>query len=91
MILVQLVEIKRFRKQAVPEATISNLKQHYRLGECYLKAELGDQINVTMAAAAYSKCQWSRLRLDSFFKDQKLRISQHLISSNFFLKYTFSY
>jgi len=26
-----------------------------------------------------------------FFKDLKLRISQHLISSNLFLRYTFSF
>jgi len=60
------------------------------MGKCYLKGELGDQINVTLAAAAYNLRQWIRLRLDSFislfFKDLKLRISQHLISSNLFLR-----
>jgi len=60
------------------------------MGKCYLKEELGDQINVTLATAAYNLRQWIRLRLDSFislfFKDLKLRISQHLISSNLFLR-----
>ncbi len=37
------------------------------MGKCYLKGELGDQINVTLAAAAYNLRQWIRLRLDSFF------------------------
>ena len=65
------------------------------MGKCYLKGELGDQINVTLAAAAYNLRQWIRLRLDSFFilflKDLKLRISQHLSSSNLSLRYTLSF
>ncbi len=65
------------------------------MGKCYLKGELGDQINVTLAAAAYNQRQWIRLRLDSFislfFKDLKLRISQHLISSNLFLRWAYSF
>ena len=86
---------KRFRKRAGLEATINHLKQHYRMGKCYLKGELGDQINVTLAAAAYNLRQWIRLRLDSFFilflKDLKLHISHHLKSSNLFLRYTLSF
>ena len=66
MKLHHLVQIKRFRRRAGLEATISHLKQHYRMGKCYLKGELGDQINVTLAAAAYNPRQWIRLRLDSF-------------------------
>ena len=58
---------KRFRKRAGLEATISHLKQHFRMGKCYLKGELGDQINVILAAAAYNLRRWIRLRLDSFF------------------------
>ena len=57
----------RFRKRAGLEATISHLKQHFRMGKCYLKGELGDQINVILAAAAYNLRKWIRLRLDSFF------------------------
>ena len=67
MKLHHLVQIKRFRKQAGLEAFISHLKQHYRMGKWDLKGELGDQINVTLAAAAYNPRQWIRLRLDSFF------------------------
>ena len=33
---------------------ISHLKQHFRMGKCYLKGESGDQINVILAAAAYN-------------------------------------
>ncbi len=76
----------RFRKRAGLEATISHLKQHFRMGKCYLKGELGDQINVILAAAAYNLRQWIRLRLDSFFvlflKNLKFRISQHLRLTN---------
>jgi len=86
---------KRFRKRAGLEATISHLKQHYRMGKCYLKGELGDQINVTLAATAYNLRQWIRLRLDSFFilflKDLKLHISHHLKSSNLSFRYTLSF
>ena len=62
------------------------------MGKCYLKGELGDKINVILAAAAYDLRQWIRLRLDSFFilflKDLKLHISHHLKSSNLSLRYT---
>ena len=57
----------RFCKRAGLEATISHLKQYFRMGKCYLKRELGDQINVILAAAAYNLRQWIRLRLDPFF------------------------
>ncbi len=67
MKLHNLVQIKRFRKRTGLETTISHLEQHYRMGKCYLKGELGDKINVTLATAAYNPCQWIRLKLDSFF------------------------
>lgn len=59
---------KRFRKRAGIEATISHLKQDFRLGRCFLKGEVGDQINVTLSSAAYNLRKWIRLRLDFFFK-----------------------
>ena len=59
---------KRFRKRAGIEATISHLKQDFRLGRCFLKGEVGDQINVTLSSAAYNLRKWIRLRLDIFFK-----------------------
>ena len=86
---------KRFRKRAGLEATISHLKQHFRMGKCYLKGELGDQINVILAAAAYNLRQWIRFRLDPFFvlflKNLKFRISQHLRLTNPYLRQTFSF
>ena len=86
---------KRFCKRAGLEATISHLKQHYRMGKCYLKGELGDQINVTLAATDYNLRQWIRLRLDSFFtpffKVLKNCISHHLASFNVFLRCVYSF
>ena len=85
----------RFRKRAGLEATISHLKQHFRMGKCYLKGELGDQINVILAAAAYNLRKWIRLRLDSFFelflKNPNFRISQHLRLTNPYFRQTFSF
>ena len=85
----------RFRKRAGLEATISHLKQHFRMGKCYLKGESGDQINVILAAAAYNLRQWIRLRLDPFFvpflKNLKFRISQHLRLTNPYFRQTFSF
>ena len=57
----------RFRKRAGIEATISHLKQDFRLGRCFLKGEIGDQINVTPSSAAYNLRKWIRFRRDIFF------------------------
>ena len=65
------------------------------MGKCYLKGELGDQINVILAAAAYNLRQWIRLRLDPFFvpflKNLKFRISQHLRLTNPYFRQTLSF
>ena len=65
------------------------------MGKCYLKGELGDQINVILAAAAYNLRQWTRLRLDSFFvlflKIPNFRIYQHLRLTKLFMRQTFSF
>ena len=86
---------KRFRKRAGLEATISHLKQHFRMGKCYLKGESGDQINVILAAAAYNLRKWIRFRLDSFFvlflKNPNFRIYQHLRLTNPYLRQTFCF
>ncbi len=58
---------KRFRKRADIEATISHLKQDYRLGRCFIKGEIGDQINVSLSSAAYNLRKWIRFRLELFF------------------------
>ena len=65
------------------------------MGKCYLKRELGDQIDVILAAVAYNLRQWIRLRLDLFFvpflKNPNFRISQHLRLTNLYLRQTFSF
>ena len=65
------------------------------MGKCYLKSELGDQINVILVAAAYNLRKWIRLRLDLFFvlflKNLKFRISQHLRLTNPYFRQTFSF
>ena len=58
---------KRFRKRAGIEATISHLKQNFGLGRCFLKGQIGDQINVTLSSAANNLRKWIRLRLELFF------------------------
>ena len=63
--------------------------------KCYLKEELGDQINFILADAAYNLRKWIRFRLDLFFvlflKNLKFRISQHLVLTNPNLRNTFSF
>ena len=65
------------------------------MGKCYLKGELGDQINVILAAAAYNLRKWIRLRLDSFFvlflNNLNFPISKHLEFTNPNLRQTFSF
>ena len=62
--------------------------------KCYLKVELGDQINVILAAAGYNLSQWIRFRLDPFFvvflKNLDFSISLHLRLINPYLRQTFS-
>ena len=64
------------------------------MGKCYLKGELGDQINVILVAAKNLR-KWIRLRLDSFFvlflKNPNFRIAQHLRLTNPNLRQTFSF
>ena len=73
---------KRFRKRAGIEATISHLKQDFRLGRCFLKGEVGDQFNVTLSSAVYNLRKWIRFRLEIFFNllDKTLK---NMFSRNF--------
>lgn len=57
---------KRFRRRAAVEAVISHLKHQFRLLRSFLKGFLGDQINLTMAAAAWNFHKWMRLSLIFF-------------------------
>ena len=45
---------KRFRRRAAIEPLIGHLKQDYRLARCYLKGQVGDQINLLLAATAWN-------------------------------------
>ena len=56
---------KSFRKRAGIETTISHLKQDYRLVRCFLKGEIGDQINISLSSAVY-KLKWIQFRLELF-------------------------
>lgn len=51
---------KRFRKRAGIEPVIGHLKSDYRMGRCFLKGMMGDQINTLMAAAAWNFKKWMR-------------------------------
>ena len=51
---------KRFRRRAGIEPIIGHLKSDYRLIRNYLKGQVGDQINLMMAAAAFNFKKWMR-------------------------------
>ena len=44
----------------------SHLKQDFRLGKCFLKGDIGNQINVSLSTAAYNFRKWIRLSLVFF-------------------------
>ena len=46
------------RRRAAIEPLIGHLKSDYRLGRCYLKGSIGDQINLLMAACAWNLRKW---------------------------------
>src|ERR1017187_6407027 len=48
----------RFRRRAAIEPVISHLKHQYRLGRCFLKGFVGDQVNLLLAAAAWNLKKW---------------------------------
>ena len=45
---------RKQRKRAGIETTISHLKQDYRLVRCFLKGEIGDQINISISSVVYN-------------------------------------
>ena len=49
---------KRCRRRAAIEPLIGHLKSDYRVGRCYLKGSIGDQINLLMAACAWNLRKW---------------------------------
>ena len=52
---------KRFRRRAAIEPLLSHLKHDFRLLRCFLKGFQGDQLNLTLAAAAWNFRKWMRL------------------------------
>jgi len=58
---------KRFRRRAGIEPIIGHLKSDYRLLRNYLKGQMGDQINLMMAAAAFNLKKWMREVQNLFF------------------------
>jgi len=49
---------RRCRRRAAIEPLIGHLKSDYRVGRCYLKGSVGDQINLLMAACAWNLRKW---------------------------------
>ncbi len=75
---------KRFRRRAGIEPVIGHLKSDYRLVRNYLKGQVGDQINLMMAAAAFNFKKWMRevqnlifAILSSLLKGNKNQILKH--------------
>lgn len=54
---------KRFRRRAAIEPIIGHLKNQYRMNRNFLKGEMGDIINATMAGAAFNYKRWLNLML----------------------------
>jgi len=53
---------KRFRRRAAIEPLIGNLKNQYRMNRNFLKGEIGDIINATMAGSAFNFKRWLNLK-----------------------------
>jgi len=50
----------RFRRRAAIEPQIGHLKSDFRLGRNFLKGQVGDAINLLLAAAASNLSLWMR-------------------------------
>jgi len=48
----------KFRRRAGIEPVIGHLKEDHRMQRHYLKGNLGDSINIMMAAAGFNLKQW---------------------------------
>ncbi|MEM6807141.1 MAG: IS5 family transposase [Bacteroidota bacterium] len=58
---------KRFRRRASIEPVIGHLKDRFKLKRNWLKGTKGDQINVSLAAAAFNFKKWMNLREEILF------------------------
>jgi IS5 family transposase len=75
---------ERFRRRAGIEPVIGHLKSDYRLIRNYLKEQVGDQVNLMMAATAFNFKKWMRevqnlifVILSALLKVNKKQISGH--------------
>ncbi len=60
---------KRFRRRAAIEPRIGHLKSDFRLGRNFLKGQLGDAINLLLAAAASNLSLWMRQVLFALYSE----------------------
>lgn len=80
----------RFRRRAAIEPRIGHLKSDFRLGRNFLKGQLGDAINLLLAAAASNLSLWMRQVLFALYSEiRKLaenlgRLPRPLPASGFF-------
>lgn len=74
---------KRFRRRAAIEPVISHIKNQYRMDRNFLKGEIGDIINATMAGAAFNFKRWLNLKLKELsWLLEQLRILALSLKSN---------
>jgi IS5 family transposase len=59
----------RFRRRAAIEPRIGHLKSDFRLGRNFLKGQLGDAINLLLAAAASNLSLWMRQILFALYSE----------------------
>ena len=64
---------KRCRRRAAIEPLIGHLKNDHRLGRCFLKGVVGDQINLLMAACAWNLKKW----VAAFFCAWEIPVRDH--------------
>ncbi|MEM8900621.1 MAG: transposase, partial [Bacteroidota bacterium] len=84
---------KRFRRRASIEPVIGHLKDRFKLKRNWLKGTKGDQINVSLAAAAFNFKKWMNLREETLFAWIKFRVLRLYFSleygnTTFVIKYT---
>ncbi len=58
---------RKFRRRSAVGATISHLKHDFRMVRNYLKGEIGDTMNLLLAATAFNFRKWLRVTALIFF------------------------
>jgi len=62
----------RFRRRAAIEPRIGHLKSDFRLGRNFLKGQVGDAMNLLLAAAASNLSLWMRQVFLPLFQQSKI-------------------